>query len=108
MALLPSGIIPFTLYVVCSSISVINSDPETVERSYYAIVLLVKQLSFFFCLANYFRLPKRLGYILKSFFFVVLYTVFVAINQRYRLGLHRLGADFAHPNQMVFYLLSLH
>ena len=47
----------------------------------------------------------RREYQLKSFFFIALYSAFSALQQRYIIGLHRVAADFPHPNAMVFYLV---
>ena len=106
-SLIPSGTIPFLLYCICSSVSVINSSPLTEERSWYAITMHIRQVIFFYCLANYLRIPGRREYQLKSFFFIAIYSMLSAIHQRYGLGYHRVAADFAHPNGMVFYLVPI-
>ena len=105
--LIPEGTIPLFLYGFCSSLSVINAPEFTIERSHYAISLFFRQFLFFYCLANYLRVPGRREFQLKSFFFVALYSALIAIHQRYFLGLLRVAADFAHPNGLVFYLVPV-
>jgi len=103
-SILPNGTIPLALYVICSSVSIINAPEATFERSIYAITMHVRQFLFFYCFANFFRIPGRLDYQLKSFFFIALYTFVIALQQRYAWGLMRVAGDFTHPNGMVFYL----
>ena len=105
--LIPEGTIPLFLYGFCSSLSVINSSEFTIERSFYAMSLFFRQFVFFYCLANYLRVPGRREFQLKSFFFVALYSAIIGIQQRYLLGLQRVAADFAHPNSLVFYLVPV-
>ena len=103
--LIPEGTIPLLIHIAFSCASIVNASEYTIDRSYFAVTLYVRQFIFFYCFANYLRIPMRREYQLKSFFYIAVYTAIVALQQRYIGGLHRLGADFAHPNQMVFYLV---
>ena len=104
---IPDGTIPVFLYFLTSCLSVVEVKADFFDRSFYALFLGGRQVLFFYCLANYFRIPMRREYQLKSFFFIAFYTFIVSFQQRYIIGFHRLGADFSHPNQMVFYLVPV-
>ena len=103
--LLPSGTFAVVIYGLSSAASLVNASDLTFDRSMYALSMHLRQILFFYCLANYLRIPMRREYQLKSFFFIAVYTMFVGLHQRYILNKYRIAADFPHPNAMVFYLV---
>ncbi len=104
-SIIPSGTFAVLLYGLSSAASLINASDITFDRSLYALSMHFRQFIFFYALANYFRIPMRKEYQLKSFFFIAVYSFFSGAQQRYILGLHRVAGDFPHPNAMVFYLI---
>jgi O-antigen ligase len=98
---LPAGMGIMVLFLLFSALCVVVADPRL--YGYYALSKILRGIMIFLAAAFYVRGERELRLFLLALAAIVCYEGFLAIEQRYRFGIHRVFSDFNAANSLSMY-----
>ena len=97
----PASLGTMVLFLLFSAVCVAAADPRL--YGYYALSKIVRGITIFLAAALYIRGERELKLFLLALAAIVCYEGLIAIEQRYRFGIHRVFSDFNAANSLSMY-----